>query len=106
MASFDVVNRLDFQEIDNAIGIARKTVSMISKAFEDNNAALKHANDPLPKLTPRSKHLGVKYHWFKSKIKGEIEVHPIDTKLQRADIFTKGLTRTTYEGLRKLLMGW
>ena len=94
------------QEISKEVGIARKTVSMISKAFEDNNAALKHANDPLPKLTPRSKHLGVKYHWFKSKIKGEIEVHPIDTKLQRADIFTKGLTCTTYEGLRKWLMGW
>ena len=39
-------------------------------------------------------------------IKGEIEVHPIDTKLQRSDIFTKGLTRSMYEGLRKMLMGW
>ena len=80
------------KEISQEVGIGRETIFIIRRAYEDNNAALKHANDPLPKVTPRSKHLGVKYHWFKSKIKGEIEIHPIDTKLQRADIFTKGLT--------------
>ena len=56
------------KEISQEVGIGRETISIISRAYEDNNAALKHANDPLPKVTPRSKHLGVKHHWFKSKI--------------------------------------
>ena len=30
----------------------------------------------------------------------------INTKEQRADIFTKGLTRFTFEQVRKLVSGW
>ena len=55
----------------------------------------------------RTKHIGIKYHWFKSKIRvGEIELLPIDTKDQKADIFTKGLTTTEFEHKRKLILGW
>ena len=45
----------------------------------------------LTKLTSRSKLIGLKHHWFKSKLEsGIIECHPVNTKLQKADIFTKG----------------
>jgi hypothetical protein len=37
-----------------------------STVFEDNNGALGLAT--APKLTPRTKHITVRYHWFKSKI--------------------------------------
>jgi Reverse transcriptase (RNA-dependent DNA polymerase) len=33
-----------------------------STVFEDNNACLKFAQ--MPRLTPRTKHIGVPYHWF------------------------------------------
>jgi hypothetical protein len=59
-------------------------------------------------MTPRTKHIGVKYHFFKSKI-GEdkgIVICRIDSAQQKADIFTKGLTQDTFETIRKLLMGW
>jgi len=58
-------------------------------------------------MTARTKHIGIKYHWFRSEIKpNEIEILRVSTDLQRADIFTKGLTRFEFEDKRKLVMGW
>lgn len=37
----------------------------ISRVFEDNQACLKLACSTMPKLTPRSKRIAVKYHWFR-----------------------------------------
>ena len=59
-------------------------------------------------MTPRTKRIGVKYHFFKSMIgpdKGII-IRRVDSAEQKADIFTKGLTQDTFETIRKLLMGW
>lgn len=76
-----------------------------SKVFEDNNGALTLAS--CPRMTPRSKHIAVKYHFFRDHVtKGNIRIYKIDTKEQQADIFTKGLVRTVYETIRKLVMGW
>jgi hypothetical protein len=59
------------------------------------------------KMTPRSKHYGVKYHWFRTKLKpNEIEIDRINTKLQRANFLTKSLRTKTFEANRKLIMGW
>jgi histone deacetylase 1/2 len=77
-----------------------------STVFEDNNGALSLAT--APKITPRTKHIAVKYHHFRESV-GEdkgIRIVKVDTKEQKADIFTKGLTGETYKTIRKLLMGW
>jgi hypothetical protein len=61
-----------------------------------------------PKINPRTKHIAVKYHHFRESV-GEdkgVSIVKIDTKEQKADIFTKGLPRETHEYIRKLLMGW
>ena len=77
-----------------------------SKVFEDNNGALTMAT--APKMTPRSKHIAVKYHFFKSHIGSDkgIVIKKIDSESQLADIFTKGLERVKFENIRKLLMNW
>ena len=74
--------------------------------FEDNNGALTMATSP--KIMPRTKHIAVKYHFFRSHVgdSKEIQVAKIDTDIQKADIFTKGLGAEKFRGLRKLLMGW
>ena len=77
-----------------------------STVFEDNNGAIKTAQSP--KLSPRTKHIAVKYHFFKShlgKDKG-IELSKIHTDEQKADILTKGLAGAKFKELRKLLCGW
>ena len=84
-----------------------KSVSNVSKVWEDNVGTQNLANRKGPLMTSRTKHIGIKYHWFRSKIQPNIIIilH-IDTKQQRAEIFTKGLTRYEFEVKRKLVMGW
>ena len=95
------------KEIADGLKIERDESSTISKVWEDNNGCLLLASSPMPKVTPQSKHFGIKYHWFREKVDGEkIKILPIDTKEQLADIFTKGLTRQEFENKRKPLMGW
>lgn len=58
-------------------------------------------NAPFPNMMPRTKHIAIKYHWFKSHIKeGEIEVKVINTKVQKADIYTKGITKQEFQEKR------
>lgn len=76
-----------------------------SDVFEDNNGALTLAT--IPRMTPRSKHYGTKYHFFRHHVQnGELKINKIDTKEQLADIMTKGLPRETFTYLRDKLMGW
>ena len=95
------------EEITSALELPSNTSSMISTVYEDNTAALKLATTDPPKISSRTKHINVKYHWFRSHLKkGYIEVKKIDTKDQAADIFTKPLVQAKFEPLRKLLLGW
>jgi hypothetical protein len=58
-------------------------------------------------MTPRTKHIAVKYHWFRSHlVDGEIEAVRVDSKFQKADIFTKELTRNEFQEKRRMLVGW
>jgi hypothetical protein len=57
-------------------------------------------------MTPRTKHIAVKYHFFKSHIPTGISVAKFDTNLQKADIFTKGLAPQRFVQIGKLLCGW
>ena len=82
----------------------KDTIPM-STVYEDNQACLKHAM--MPKMSPRTKHIGVPYHFFRSKIiELEIEVVPIGTDNQLADQFTKGLLADKFTRDRARLMGW
>ncbi|MDA3833359.1 MAG: reverse transcriptase domain-containing protein [Spirochaetales bacterium] len=81
------------------------------KVFEDNAGAIELAR--LPKLRPRTKHLAIQYHHFRSwTVKGlngeepRIKVQYISTEKQEADIFTKPLPRPQFQTLRRLLCGW
>ena len=80
--------------------------SLRSTVFEDNNGCLTLAT--VPKMTPRTKHIGVKYFWFRSKVGpgSGINIQKVDTKDQLADTFTKGLAADQFATLRTRLMGW
>ena len=57
-------------------------------------------------MMSRTKHIAIKYHWFRQHVGTAWSVHPISPKEQLADLFTKGLTGATFEGLRLRFMGW
>jgi uncharacterized protein YeaO (DUF488 family) len=81
------------------------TTEVKCKAFEDNNGSLDIA--PIQKLRRRTKHINVKFHYFRSAVmQGNITITKIATEDQLADIFTKPLAVTLFVKLRRLIMGW
>ena len=72
--------------------------NILCNVFEYNAGTLALAKLELPWMTPQSKHYSVKYHWFWSCLKPEnIQVLKIESKQKLADLFTKGLVKSTFE---------
>lgn len=95
----------------SGIPLIHKTPEVICNVYEDNVGALELAKTP--KLRPRTKHLAIQLHHFRSwTVRGindeppRIKIRHIRTELQQADIFTKPLPRPAFLALRKLLCGW
>lgn len=92
------------------MGLADDFISNIHvRIHEDNIGALTLGKLEPRRMTPRSKHYAIKYHWFRSHVfdkSNRIQLVKIDTANQLGDIFTKGLTKETFERLRRKLMGW
>jgi len=75
------------------------------RLFEDNSGAIEIAK--VPKMRPRTKHLNIKYHHFRSFVQdGSVSVHHVGTENQVADIFTKPLNMELFQRHRKALLGW
>ena len=94
--------------VAGAVGLdVQDLIEMKTTVWEDNSGALTLANLEPGRMTPRSKHYGVKYHWFRSHLKpNNIQVVKVDTNDQQADILTKGLRTQRFEENRKQLLGW
>jgi hypothetical protein len=79
----------------------------VSTVYEDNNACLKFAT--APKMSPRTEHIAVKYHFFREKKVDLLQIRKvrIDSAENAADAFTKGLPEgATFQRLRKKIVGW
>ena len=75
------------------------------KVMEDNSGALEMAR--LPKMRPRTKHLCVKLHHFRDRVKaGSISIHKVPTRFQLADIATKGQPELLYVSQRESILQW
>ena len=92
------------QEISKIFPISEKKPIFRCKVYEDNESCIKVAQSP--KFTPRTKHIAIKYHHFRSFVsEGTIVINPIDTSEQLADMLTKPLKEQSFCYLRKGLMG-
>jgi len=75
------------------------------KVWEDNQACLAMATNK--KFSPRTKHISLKYHHFRSFVdRRRIVINYVDTLKQQADIFTKPVQDHLFPKLRFMLMGW
>ncbi len=82
-------------------------LSTISTVFEDNAACRILATTDPPRMTPRSKSLAIKYHWFRSHLSPTtIMVQAIETSKQKADGFTKPLVHAAFLLFRRVVCGW
>ena len=52
-----------FAEMSEVLKIDTDKVSSVSAVYEDNHGCIKVASKG-PVLTPRTKHIGIRYHWF------------------------------------------
>eukprot|EP00956_Cyclotella_meneghiniana_P042912 scaffold249352_cov26-Cyclotella_meneghiniana.AAC.1 len=96
------------RELASAVGLSVKdTSSMHIKIHEDNVGALTLGKLEPKRMTPRSKHYAIKYHWFREQIgPRNIELVKVASSEQLGDIFTKGLTAQPFSYFRSKLMGW
>ena len=81
------LKRLIKEVIDN-LGIDSENLKFVSSStvYEDNNGAIVVATDA--RMTPSSKHIAVKYHWFRQHVGKEFVIRKIKSENQKADILT------------------
>ena len=90
--------------IDNlVIDIQKLKFVSSSTMYEDNNISIVVATSP--SMNPSSKHIAVKYHWFRQHVGKEFVINNIKSKNQKADIFTNGLQGQIFLRIRKLICG-
>ena len=90
---------------EQGVDIPKTNPVVYCKLFEDNAGAIHLAK--APKMRPRTRHINQKYHHFREWVKsGLIEILPIDTLEQPADLFTKPLDVASFIKHRKSVLGW
>jgi len=98
------------KEIDCVFPLFTPTTDFCLTVYEDNLLTIAMAESL--KFTPRTKHIAIKYHHFRSRVQclsnpnGDIRIKYINTKKQLADLFTKPVDDTTFFSFRKLVCGW
>ena len=88
-------------------GPKEKLLKFPTFVYEDNSAALSLAVNQ--KVTSRTKHWCVKYHFFWTYVKDEsknTKCVKVATDKQKADYLTKGLSKVAFESCRHLNQGW
>jgi hypothetical protein len=92
-------------EIQDRKLITTSTPKIKCRIFEDNEAALEISRTP--KIRPRTRHINVIYHHFRSEVYNErVKVEPIKTTENAADILTKQLDVTLFRKHRLKINGW
>ena len=94
------------KEVIDNLGIDCENLKFMSSStiYEDNNVSIVVTTSP--RITPSSKQIAVKYHWFRQHIGKEFVIQKIESENQKADIFTKGLQGQIFVSIRILLCGW
>ena len=92
------------KELSDVISSKGTTPTIHCTIFEDNKGCIDLVN--IPKIRPRTKHIALKYHHFRSFVQNNtISIQYIDTTRQIADIFTKALNDAQFAFLRDMLLG-
>ena len=95
------------KELNSALDFGMKDSDLQCNLYEDNTSYITMAEGK--KFTPRTKHVSLKYHWFRSFIKEPnklLNIKYINTKEQIADLFTKPLDEALFNHLRRKSNGW
>ena len=94
------------KEVVSGFGLDALWIEFCTKStvFQDNQGALTVSKSP--RMTPTSKFIALKYHWFCEHVGIDFEIEKVETDAQKADIFTKSLSTADFEHARLLSCGW
>ena len=68
------------KEVIDNLGIESDNLKFVSRStiYEDNNRAIVVSTSP--RMTPSSKHIAVKYHWFRQHVGKEFVIQKIKSE--------------------------
>ena len=90
------------EEIQQVFPIMVSKPDFVCKVHEDNQSTIKMATGV--NFSPRTKHIALKYHHFRSHVKsGRVVIHYKPTEEQLADLLTKPLSNEAFFTLRYML---
>ena len=90
------------EEINKLFPLLIQKPKFVCQFHEDNQSCIKMATGT--KFYPRTKHISLKYHQFRSNVKsGQVEITYTPTDEQLADILTKPLSNEAFFTLRYML---
>ena len=69
--------------------------------YQDNNGIM--VVTKIKRMTPISKNISIKYHWFREHVGKEFVIRKIESENQKADISTKGLQGEIFLRISKFL---
>ena len=93
------------EAIARGIPIKMKPADVHCKLFEDNSGAYEMATTP--KFRPRTKHLNVRYHFFRSYVEsGKLNVVPVASDDNISDMLTKPTVKELFLKFRYRLIGF
>ena len=93
------------EAIARGIPIKMKPADVHCKLFEDNSGAYEMATTP--KFRPRTKHLNVRYHFFRSYVEsGKLNVVPVASDDNISDMLTKPAVKELFLKFRYRLIGF
>ena len=69
------------KEVIDSLGIDSDNLKFVSSStiYEDNNGAMVAVTSP--RTTPTSKHIAVKYHWFRQNVGKEFVIRKIESEI-------------------------
>ena len=104
MAMRDVLNIMQLmREIDKIFTVNKTKPVVHCNVYDDNESYISMAKNR--KFSPRTKHLAIKYHHFRSHVNKTVFINSINTKEQIADVLMKPLEQKKFEYLRKKMCG-
>ena len=87
------------EEINKLFPLLIQNLKFVCQVHEDDQYCIKM--DTGTKNSPRTKHIALKYHYFRSNVKsGRVEITYTPTDEQLADILTKPLSNEAFFTLR------
>ena len=106
IAMCDVISLLNlFAEEGELLPIRTTSPSIKCKVFEDNQSCTRIAKALV--LTPRTKHIVIRYHHFQSIVaNGKIEIEHCSTLKIMVDFLMKPLLHESFKKYWKKMLGW